>query len=93
MFGLVGVLLVLNTLFMLLMVLFCIRTFFLYILHFAGFTMHYILRCFDMFMKKFWPFEVEDICVLCCEVWIALVCVVQHVGSCAQVLQALDASI
>ena len=47
---------------------------------------------FGYVRKKLWPSEVEWVCVVCCEVWIALVSFVQHVGGCAQVQQALDAS-
>ena len=43
--------------------------------------------------EKLWLIKVEWGWVVCCKVGIAVVHVVQHVGSCAQVLQTLAVSI
>ena len=45
---------------------------------------------FGYVYEDLWLFEVKWVFLVCCKVWIALVCVVQHVGSCVQILQALN---
>ena len=63
---------------------------------FIGFTLSKLynavwFRLFGYVCKKEWMLEVEKVCVLYCEIWIALVYIVQYMGGYAQVLEVLDA--
>ena len=62
------------------------KIFFLYFKLF-GIPIHFFFGFFEYVCEKLWPFEIEQVCVICYKVWIALVFISQHVGGCAQVLQ------
>ena len=66
---------------------------FLYILNFFFLCNALCFALFGYLCEKLWLFEVKWVPKVCFEVWIAVVCVVQHMSCCAQVLQVFDAII